>query len=119
MMRTVASRRPWCLRLIRRAAPPMSDRDELHTYGTSDSLNPWSPTPAPAGEAMSDAALFAYLDEAYFAADFADEQCPDKVVLKFAFPRDTRVCSDLRETLASALRAASPRRSPDEGMSNG
>lgn len=57
-------------------------------------------------------ALFAELDGYYAAADFADEQFPDKVMLKFALPAGTRVSPDLRATLATARAALSP--SPSE-----
>lgn len=61
---------------------------------------------------VRDAAYLKQLDVAYFAADFDDEQCADKVVLKFALPRGTTVGSDLRETLDRAA-AQSPSPAPE------
>lgn len=55
-----------------------------------------------------DARYMAQLDEAYSAADFADEQFPGRVVLKFVLPGHTRVSSYLRDSLDSA-RSGLPR----------
>lgn len=62
-------------------------------------------------DAERDTALFAQLDAAYCAADFADEQFPDKVILKFALPAGTRVGADLRATLARAFPQSTTERS--------
>jgi hypothetical protein len=55
---------------------------------------------------VNDAALFAYLDLTYAAADFADAEFPGKVILKFALPAGTPVSAHLRATLIQALALA-------------
>ncbi len=53
-------------------------------------------------EARREAAYFAQLNDAYFAASFEDEQAPDKTVLKFEFPVGLQVSASLTETLDRA-----------------
>ena len=51
----------------------------------------------------ADVSRYHALRENYFAADFADEQAPGKVVLKFAFPVGLKVSSNAEETLDRAI----------------
>jgi hypothetical protein len=51
--------------------------------------------------------------DAYVAADFADPQFPDSVVLKFAFPLSgLRVSSDCDATIDEAIRLAAEKVTP-------
>lgn len=55
--------------------------------------------------ARMDAARWYALKGHAYAASFADEQFPGDVVLKFAFPPDTRVSANLDATIDAASHA--------------
>ena len=51
----------------------------------------------------SQEAILDYIARNFVAADFADEQIPDRTVLKIAIPRGTPVSVDLVQTIERAM----------------